>query len=252
MKINLKTENDLKKLRISGSILNSLLQRLRNEAREGVELLYLDDIAKKFLKEAGAKSAFLNYKPEGAKKSYPAHICVSVNNQVVHGVPSHYKLKQGDILAIDVGANYESYITDAAISLGIGKISEIAKRLIETTEKALREAIKLATAGNTLGDIGLVIESIAKKAGFNVADGLTGHGVGFTLHEDPPIYNYGEKGKGLKLKAGMVLAIEPIINAGGGKILQAKDDSFVTADGSLSAHFEKTIAITEGGNEILT
>ncbi len=252
MKIILKTENDLKKIRISGSILSSLLKRLKNEAKEGVELLRLDHIVERFLKEAGAKSAFLNYKPEGAKIPYPAQICVSVNHQVVHGVPSHYKLKNGDILAIDAGVNYEGYITDAAISFGIGQISDIAERLIEVTERALREAVKFTMPGNTLGDIGWTIESIAKKAGFNVAEGLTGHGVGFKLHEDPPIYNYGEKGKGLKLKAGMVLAIEPIINAGGGKVLQAKDDSFVTADGSLSAHFEQTIAITESGQEILT
>lgn len=252
MNINLKTENDLKKMRISGSILSSLLKKLKNEAKEGISLMELDDMAGKFLEEAGARSAFLNYKPEGAKTPYPAYICVSVNNQVVHGIPSNYKLKKGDIASIDAGVNYEGYITDSAITLGIGHISNTAQKLINATEKALKSAVQVAILGNTLGDIGWTIETITRKAGFNVAHGLTGHGVGFKLHEDPSVYNYGDKGKGLKLKSGMVLAIEPIVNAGSGKVKQAKDDSFVTVDRSLSAHFEQTIAITENEPEILT
>lgn len=250
--IRLKTESDLQKLRESGKILASILKTLKNEAVVGVSLKRLDEIAVKLLKEAGAKAAFLGYKPEGAVTPYPASLCVSVNNQIVHSLPSGHILKEGDILTIDFGVDYGGYITDAAITFGIGNISSVASKLIGATEKALEKAIKVCIPGNSLGDIGWVIERTVKSAGFNVVKGLTGHGVGFKLHEEPTVHNYGSKREGLKLKEGMVLAIEPITSAGSGAMKQLPDDSYVTSDDSLSAHFEHTVAIRKNGPEILT
>ena len=252
MNVRLKSEKDLEGLRKSGEILSLILKKLKAEVKAGVRLIFFDELARKLLKEAGAKSAFLGYRPAGAKSAFPAAICASVNAQIVHGIPSEYVLKDGDILKIDFGVNYEGYFTDAAFTIGIGKISKDAQELIKNTEEALKKAIKMCLPGNHLGDIGWQIENTVKKKGFKVVNGLTGHGTGFALHEDPYVFNYGRRGEGMVLEPGLVLAIEPMVALGSGDIKQAKDDSFFTADGSLSAHFEKTIAITKNSPEIIT
>lgn len=250
--ITFKSEEDIKKLRASGEILVNVLGELKEKAKPGVSLSYLNNLAEKILEGTGGKSAFFGYKPAGARSAYPAHICTSVNDQVVHGIPSSYKLKDGDLLKIDLGVNLNGYITDAAITVPIGKISKDAKRLVKATETALKDAVKVIKPGNRLGDIGYVIEKRAKKERVSVLKNLTGHGVGFKLHEEPIIYNYGEKGTGLELKEGMVLAIEPMFSLGADMVVQRPDDSFGTPDGSLTAHFEATVAVTKRGGEMLT
>ena len=250
--IRLKTEKDLQVLRVSGKILASVLERLKEEAREGVQLMYLDKLARELIKKAGAKPAFLGYKPEGGQKPYPAAVCTSVNEQIVHCLPSKYVLKRGDLLKIDFGVSYQGHITDAAVTVGIGDISQEAKRLMSVTEKALQEAIKVCKVGNHLCDIGWSIEKAVTDAGLHVIQDLTGHGVGFELHEEPTVYNYGNRGEGIELQPGLVLAIEPMVSVGSPEIEQQSDDSYITKDRSLSAHFEHTVAITEKEPEVLT
>jgi len=250
--IRLKNEKDLEGLRASGKILAFVLGRLKGEARVGLRLDFLDGLARELFKEAGAKPAFLGYKSEGAKTPYPAAICTSVNATIVHGLPGDYKLKEGDILKIDLGVEYNGYVTDAAVTVGIGQVSEAAKRLIKTTKEALAKAVDEFKEGNHLSDIGWVIETTVKKNGFNIIKSLTGHGVGFELHEDPVVYNYGNRGEGMKLQKGLVLAIEPMVSIDGADVKQMPDGSFITRDNSLTAHFEHTVALTQNGPEILT
>lgn len=250
--IRLKKEKDLEGLRTSGSILARTLVALKEKAKEGTNLMELEEAARAMLKEEGATAAFLNYKPEGASTPYPAALCLSLNDQIVHGQPRDRVLKSGDILKVDFGVVYDGYITDAAFTIGIGDISKPAKKLIQVTEESLKEGIAAAKPGGTLGDIGYAIESHVEKNGLSVVEGLTGHGTGFKLHEDPTVYNYGRRGEGMKLQPGLVLAIEPMVSLGSAQIKQSRDDSYYTQDGSLSAHFEKTIAVTKSGIEILT
>lgn len=250
--IKLKTKADIEKLRESGRILTSILSELKKRAGVGMKLEELDLLAEELLKAEGVRSAFFGYRPEGARESYPAQICTSVNEQIVHGLPTNYKLKNGDILKIDFGVDYNGYITDSAITFGVGEISDEIKKLMRVTRQALQKAIEVCRSGNRLGDIGFAVESTAKKNGFKVVKNLTGHGVGFELHEDPTIFNFGDKGTGLKLKEGMVLAIEPMLSFSSETAVQKEDGSFSTDDGSLSAHFEATVAIVRGGVEVLT
>ena len=250
--IRLKTKHDIEMIAQSGHILAEVLGKLAKEAKIGISLDYLEELSRKLIMQADAKPAFLGYRPASDLRPFPAALCLSLNEQVVHGLPSSYKLKSGDLLKIDLGVDYKGYISDAAISVGIGKISPLVQKLMDATRKALKAAIAEAKPGKHLGDLGFAIETTIKKAGFSVANGLTGHGVGFSVHEDPTILNYGEKGTGLLLETGMVLAIEPMACMGKGDVVCRPDDSFATADGSLAAHFEHTIAITENGSRILT
>lgn len=250
--MTIKTEEQKDRLIRSGKILRALLEAVRKEIRPGVSLKYLDDIAYEVIKKSGGKPAFLGYKPAGAKHPYPATICSSVNDVVVHGQPNSYQIKDGDLVKIDAGVVYDGLYTDAAFTVGVGKISPKAEKLIEVTEKALYAGIEAAAPGNTLGDIGYAIEKVVKSAGFKVMDGLTGHGTGLKLHENPTIYNFGNPGEGQVLKEGMVLALEPMAAIGTSQVKQLKDESYATVDGSLSAHFEHTVLITKSGAEILT
>jgi methionyl aminopeptidase len=252
MNIRLKSPEDIKKLEESGRILAFVLKALKENTKAGVRLSELDNLAENLLYEAKAKAAFFGYAPEGAEHGFPGHICASVNDQIVHGVPGKYKLKNGDILSIDFGVNYNGYITDAALTVPIGEINPQAEKLLKTTYQALEEAIKICKPGNYTGDIGWIIEQVITKNNFNVIKNLTGHGVGFELHENPTIFNFGEKGTGLELQEGLVIAIEPLVSMGSEDIKEGSQESYVTADGSLSAHFEKTIAITKNGPKILT
>lgn len=250
--IKLKTNQDIEMIARSGRILAKVLTELSQKVKVGISLDFLDDLTRRLIKEAGGRPAFLGYRPESSRQPYPAAVCLSLNEQVVHGLPSSCKLCSGDLLKIDFGVNYQGYFSDAAVTLGIGEISPLAKKLIKATRKALAAAISEAQPGKHLGDLGFAIETTIQKAGFRVIEDLTGHGIGFELHEEPVIHNYGKKGEGIELKPGMVLAIEPMASLGKGKVIQLSDDSFVTADSSLTAHFEHTVAVTENGPRILT
>lgn len=239
-------------MRAAGKILAETLRQLIGFAQEGITLLDLDDLARNIIQKAGAKPAFLGYAPEGAKRPFPGTLCASLNQVVVHGVPTTRPLKPGDLLKLDLGVVFDEFYADAAISVGVGNISRQASELIHATRKALEAGIAAARSGNTLGDIGFVISKTAAEHGFKVVKGLTGHGIGAELHEEPVVLNEGKPGKGLTLKTGMTLAIEPMFSIGTNKVVQLDDDSYVTADGSLSAHFEHTVVITEKGAEVLT
>ncbi len=251
MAIKLKTSREIEMIAASGKILMRVFKAVVEEAKIGVSLKNLDELACELIKEAGAQPAFLGYLPEGAERPYNASICASVNDVIVHGFPDDYNLKNGDVLKLDFGVKYQGFYSDAAATLGIGAISQKAIQLIKATKEALEEAVLAARPGNHLGDIGFAVSKTAKKYGFKPIRGLTGHGIGRELHEDPTIYNYGKTGGGIELKPGMVLAIEPMLSAGTDKIIQKSDESWATADGSLSAHFENTVAITEKGQIIL-
>ncbi|MBI5401380.1 type I methionyl aminopeptidase [Candidatus Wolfebacteria bacterium] len=252
MAVNLKSFREIEMIAASGKILARVFQAVAEKAEIGVSLKSLDELARELIKKSGAEPAFLGYKPAGAKKPYRASICASVNDVIVHGFPSNYKLKAGDLLKLDFGVKYQGFYSDAAATLGIGAISKQAAQLIKATKEALEEAVLAAAPGNRLGDIGFVVSKTAKKYGFKPIKGLTGHGIGKELHEDPTIYNHGKKGEGIELKPGMVLAIEPMLSAGSDEIIQKPDESWATADGSLSAHFEHTVEIIEEGSKILT
>ncbi len=255
--IYLYSSSEIKKIALAGKILAKILETLEKEAKVGTKLNDLDKLAYQLTKKYKAQPAFLGYQPDGAHQPYGASICTSVNDVIVHGLPSDYKLQNGDVLKIDFGIESfdklrTSYFADAAITVGIGKISKEAKHLIEITESTLKKAVKMAKPGKTLGDIGWIIKKTAEDNGLKVIKDLTGHGIGKELHEDPVIYNFGRKGEGIRLEPGMVLAIEPMLAIGTEKIFQRPDESWATDDGSLSAHFEHTIAITEKGSKVLT
>ncbi len=260
MTVKLKNQEEIEMIAASGRILAKVFKKVLKEVRVGTSLEYLDKLARQLIIEYGGKPAFLGYQPDGASCPYPATICASVNSTVVHGLPLNYQLKSGDVFKLDFGVIYPSIISgqvknfysDAAKTIAVGKISKTAKKLIKVTKKALEQAIKQAKPGNHIGDIGYIINKCVEKTGFKVIYGLTGHGTGFNLHEEPTVYNFGKKGDGIELKPGMVLAIEPMVSVGNGRIVKKPDNSYVTADDTLSAHFEHTVAITEKGPKILT
>ncbi|HEY4496799.1 MAG TPA: type I methionyl aminopeptidase [Candidatus Paceibacterota bacterium] len=248
----IKTTDQIERIRVSAKILSKTLKKLRNLVKPGVKLIELDRFAKETILEKGGKPAFLGYRPYGAKEPYPSTLCTSVNDIIVHGRPTNYAVQKGDILKLDLGVNWKGGISDAAITIAVGPITKEGGKLIKTTEKALKEGIRAVKPGHTLGDIGFAIERVATSQNMKIIDGLTGHGVGIELHEDPVVYNFGKPGSGMVLKENMVLAIEPMLSSRTGKIIQLHDDSFATADGSMSAHFEHTILVTKRGAEILT
>lgn len=246
------SKEEIEAISRSGKILAEVFGVLKNKIAAGVSLKELDDLTFNLAKRRGAKPAFLNYRPEGARRPYPFSICASLNDVVVHGQPTDYKLQSGDILKIDFGVNLNGFYSDAAFTFAVGKVSKDVERLISATKEALTKAVKCVKPGNHLGDIGWAIESVAKKNNCEVIKGLTGHGIGRSLHEEPTIFNFGKAGQGMKLVPGMVLAIEPMFSLGGGEVVQFPDESWATADGSLSAQFEHTVAVTEKGGRVLT
>lgn len=247
-----KTAEEIEKIRRSAKLAASVIRKLKVEVKPGITTLSLDVLARRLIQEGGSKPAFLGYRPDGSRRPYGFTICTSVNHGVVHGLPSSYRLESGDILKIDLGANFQGGISDTAVTIPIGSVPKNALDLINVTNNALREGIRVAKPGHTVGDIGFAIERTVTAGGFKVIRGLTGHGVGLELHEDPVIYNYGNPGSGMLLKEGMILAIEPITSISTGDVIQLKDDSFVTSDKSISAHFEHTVLITKKGAEVLT
>ncbi|MFR3008850.1 MAG: type I methionyl aminopeptidase [Pseudoruminococcus massiliensis] len=244
----LKTTREISAMRNAGRVSQKAL-RLAGEAVEpGVSTLEIDRIVRKYIEEQGATPSFLGY------GGFPASACISVNNVVIHGIPSKSKiLKQGDIVSIDVGACLQGYHGDNAWTFACGDISKEAQALLDTTREALFEGIKNAIAGNRIGDIGSAVQRYVVPRSYSVVRDFVGHGVGAKLHEDPSVPNYGTPGRGVRLLPGMTIAIEPMINAGGHEVKFLSDRwTTVTADGSLSAHFEHTIAITSDGPVIMT
>jgi len=250
----IKNEKELEILKKGGKRLAFVISELVKKTKIGISTIELDNLAYDLIKKQGGEPAFLNYKPEKNLKPYPASVCVSINEDIVHCVPTKEKIiKDGDIVSIDLGMKYKNLITDMAYTIGVGKVDKIGKKLIETTKMALLSGIKEAKIGNRIGDIGFSIEKIAKKNSFSVFQELVGHGVGYELHENPLIPNFGQKGKGEKLVEGMVLAIEPMIGEGSGDMVLGHDDfTYKTKDRKRSAHFEHTIVITSEGPIILT
>lgn len=257
MGIIIKTPYEIDCLREGGKILAEILYKVKDKVAPGVSTYELDRYALGLIKEAGGTPAFLNYRPEGAETPFPASLCVSVNNEVVHGIPSKTRiLKEGDIVSIDLGLKYKGLFTDMARTVPVGEVSSGSLKLMKTTEKALEVGISAAMAGNTTGDIGYAIESYVRANGsgrYGIVEVLSGHGVGRAIHEDPYIPNFGKAGKGAKLVPGMVVAIEPMLNNGTKNVYIGEDGyTFYTEDGKKSAHFENTILITNGDPEILT
>ncbi len=252
----IKTSEEIALIREGGKILARILEDLGKAVKPGIKTIELDRIAESLVFKYGAVAAFKNYKPDFNHKDqagYPASVCVSVNEEVVHGIPGNRVLQEGDIVSLDMGVLYKGYYTDAAITVGAGKISPIARKLIDVTKKSLEFAIAETKIGNRLGDIGWAAQSYAEKNGFSVVRDLVGHGVGKFIHEEPEIPNFGRPGTGLELKEGMVLAFEPMITAGNYKVKTLADGwTIATCDKSLSAHFEHTVAVTKNGAEVLT
>jgi methionyl aminopeptidase len=242
-----KKPEELEKMRRAGRIVGETLEVLKAAVRPGVTTGQLDQIAEREIRAKGAIPSFKGY------RGFPATLCTSLNNEIVHGIPGSHVLKEGDLIKIDCGAIFEGYHGDAAVTVPVGEVSQEAAKLIETTERSLKAGIAEARAGNRIGDIGAAVQTVAEGAGFSVVREYVGHGVGRALHEDPPVPNYGSHGKGLALEPGLVIAIEPMVNVGTYETRLLPDGwTVVTADGSLSAHFEHTIAITENGPEVLT
>jgi methionyl aminopeptidase len=249
----IKTEEEIAIIREGGKRLAVILSTLRDAIKPGVTTRQLDELAERLMREGGDIPAFLNYTPEGAQTPYPSSLCVSVNDEIVHGIASDRVLLEGDIIGIDTGIQHKGLYTDSALTVPVGKIDDASKKLIEVTEASLMVGIDAARAGKTVGDIGYAIEKYVKEHGFVIVEELGGHGVGYRQHEDPHIANYGSRGQGMRLKPGMVLALEPIVNAGTRYIKLMPDGyTFVTRDHKRSGHFEHTILITQGEPEILT
>ncbi len=255
--IIIKTPAEIQILRECGKRLATVLYKVRDMVAPGVSTKELDQYAEKLIRAMGDEPAFLNYQPEGARIPFPATLCVSVNNEVVHGIPNAKRvLQEGDIVSIDLGVKHKGLFTDMAMTVPVGKVSGADIKLMKMTEKALQVGIAAAQNGNTVGDIGHAIESFvrsSKGTKYGIVEALAGHGVGKKIHEDPFIPNFGKPGKGAKLVAGMVIAIEPMLNNGTKHVTLDNDGyTFHTADGKRSAHFEHTLLITEGEPEVLT
>jgi methionyl aminopeptidase len=254
--IKLKTQEEIKILRQGGKILALILQRIARRVAPGVSTAELNELANELCRKEKVVPVFLNYTPYGAPRPYPASICISINDEIVHGIPNEGPkrlLKEGDIVSLDMGITYQKLVVDSATTVPVGTVDVVARKLLATTKEALSAGIKAARAGNRTGDIGHAIEQIVKKAGFSLPEELGGHGVGYAVHEDPFIPNFGKSGQGVILQPGLVIAIEPMVNEGVKETILNKDGyTFRTADGKRSAHFEHTVAITEGDPEILT
>ncbi len=243
----IKTSEEIQIMKEGGKILATVLKEIEKMAVPGITTLELDRAAEALILAAGAKPAFKGY------EKFPYSLCASVNDTIVHGFPSDYVLKNGDIVGLDLGVKWKGYNTDMAVTVAVGEVSFEARRLLQATKKALRLGIKKARSGITTGDIGNTIQRFLEDQGFGVVRDLCGHGIGKEVHEDPQVPNYGERHKGTVLKEGMVICIEPMVTIGDWQIKRAKDNyGFSTRDGSLSAHFEHTLAITKDGCRVLT
>ncbi len=247
MAIVIKSASELAVMRKAGRVVAVTLAALSNHVRPGITTLELDRLAESTIRAQGATPSFKGY------RGYPASVCVSVNEEVVHGIPGKRVLREGDIVSLDVGSIFEGMQGDAALTVAVGQVNPRMQTLMQVTQAALAAGIQQARVGNRLGDISAAIQKVAEGAGFSVVREYGGHGVGRSMHEDPHIPNWGQAGTGILLKAGMTLALEPMVNAGKYQVRVKSDNwTVVTVDGQPSAHFEHTVAITEGEPEILT
>ncbi|MCR4425411.1 MAG: type I methionyl aminopeptidase [Firmicutes bacterium] len=245
--IVLKTPSEIARMRRAGRLVAQVLESLGEHIKAGVTTETLDRMAETMIREAGAQPAFLGY------RGFPATICASVNDVIVHGIPNGRPLAEGDIVGVDIGVVVDGFYGDAAMTFPVGRISAEAERLLEVTRGALSAAIEHARPGKRLGDISHAIQEHVEAAGFSVVRDFVGHGIGRNMHEEPQVPNFGEPGVGVRLKPGMVLAIEPMVNAGRHEVRIMQDNwTARTCDGRLSAHFEHTVAVTENGPEVLT
>jgi len=245
--INLKTNEEIEIIRANGRILAKTLELLGEKIKPGVRTKELDRLAEDFIRRGGAYPAFKGY------REFPASICISIDNEVVHGIPGERMIEEGQLVSVDIGVFKDNYYADGAFTFAVGRVSNQAQRLIQITQEALKRGLEFVREGGFLSDISYAIQSFVEKNGFSVVRDLVGHGIGINMHEEPQIPNFGPSGQGPILKKGMVLAIEPMVNAGSFEI-ETKEDNWtiVTKDGSLSAHFEHTVAVTENGAMILT
>ncbi|HEU4342955.1 MAG TPA: type I methionyl aminopeptidase [Candidatus Binatia bacterium] len=249
--ISLKSPREIEVMRRANVIVAEVLEELRQKVAPGVTTLELDSLAEELTLKKKAVPAFKGYSVAG--RVFPRCLCVSINDEIVHGIPSNRALREGDIVGLDYGVIYEGFYGDSAVTVGVGKVSDQARRLMEVTREALYNGIEQLREGKRLGDLGSVVQKTAERAGFSVVRAFVGHGIGKKLHEEPPVPNYGEPDRGIRLKEGMVLAIEPMINAGGHEV-EIKEDGWtaVTRDGSLAAHFEHSVAVTKHDPYILS
>jgi methionyl aminopeptidase len=245
--ITRKSPEEIDRMRRAGRLVGHTLSRVVEAVRPGVTLLELDALAERVIRDGGGIPSFLGY------HGFPATLCLSPNDWIVHGIPNGYVLQDGDILSVDCGAIVEGWHGDAAVTVPVGQVDDAARRLLETTERAMWAGIAQVRAGNRLSDIGHAVERVAAAPGYGVVREYVGHGIGTRMHEEPQVPNYGRPGRGLRLEVGLVLAIEPMVNEGGPES-RVLDDGWtvVTRDGSRSAHFEHTVAITPQGPEVLT
>ncbi len=245
--ITVKKPNEFEKMAIAGATVAVVLRTVKEAAEPGVSTKELDAIAADIIRSRGCTPSFLGY------HGFPGHICTSPNSVIVHGIPDRYRLKEGDILSVDAGAIYEGFHGDAAITFGIGEIDPGVRQLLDTTEASLWAGIEQVADGARLGDIGNAVQSEADRRGFGVVREYVGHGIGRQMHEEPQVPNFGKKGTGMKLRTGMAVCIEPMFNLGGAETtVEADGWTVVTADGSISAHFEHTIGITNNGRVVFT
>ncbi len=242
----LKSEEEILTMKEGGSMLAETVKELQKRITPGISTKELDSFAEQFIIQKGAKPSFKGY------RGFPATVCTSLNDIIVHGIPSEKPLKEGDILSLDIGLYYKGFHSDMAVTVPVGKVDGDALRLIKATKKALKRGIKKVREGNTLGDLGNTIERYVHKSGFEIVYGLCGHGIGRNIHEEPNILNTGKRRKEEKMIPGVVFCIEPMLSMGSGEIKEYDDGRIGTADGSLSAHFEHTVALTEKGCVVLT
>lgn len=252
--VAIKTSEEIEILAEGGKILASILSKVSKKVKPGINTKKLDNLAYKLIEKAGGEPAFLNYAPPGESELYPASLCVSINDEVVHGIPSEKViLKEGDIVSLDLGMKYKNLFTDMAVTVGVGDISEASQRLINTTKECLFEGIKKLKNGAPIGNFGFTVQNIAQSSGYDVVKVLVGHGVGHSAHEDPDVPNWGKIGQGMKLKDGMVLALEPMVCADRGEVFLDEDKwTWKTSDGLNSAHFEHTVVIDGDNCRVLT
>ncbi|MCY1079035.1 type I methionyl aminopeptidase [Archangium lansingense] len=246
--VEIKSRDEIALMREAGRIVSEILDELEKAVAPGVTTWDLDALAEKLIYQKGARPAFKGY------HGFPACLCASVNDEVVHGIPSKRRtLREGDLMKLDFGVVYRGFFGDSARTVPVGKVSSEAEALVKATREALNKAIQAMVAGNRIGDIGHAVQSHVEARGFSVARGFTGHGIGRHLHEKPEVPNHGQRGSGMKLRPGMVLAVEPMVNQGTDEVMVLEDHwTAVTRDSKLSAHFEHTVLITEGGPEVLT
>ncbi|MEU8626014.1 type I methionyl aminopeptidase [Streptomyces sp. NPDC048669] len=252
--VQLKTDTSIEAMREAGRVVAQILAATRDAAVAGVSLRELDEVARGVLREAGAGSPFLNYRPDFAPVPFPGVICTSVNDAVVHGIPTDLRLRDGDLVSIDAGAKLGGWVGDSAISFTVGRARPADTRLVETAFAALDAGIAAAVVGNRIGDIAHAVGRVCRTAGYGILEGFGGHGVGRSMHEDPGVPNEGRPGRGMPLRHGMVLAIEPMLLGGGLDTFHTDPDGWTlrTSDGSRAAHAEHTVAITDDGPRILT